>query len=274
MPLTASGAIPLSSAVSLDAADRPRADNRRPANCATPRCARGMSTSSASWPATWPRRSRTSDRSGENLRISRNINQPVNGVRPFPTVSASSPIRPGATLGTITQVEGTGFSNYHALSVAATQAAVARIAVRYVVHLVEITRHQLAELFELQRPGWLRHPESIWAVRLRCAASFRAERDLPVAVQRQRVDARLADRDDRPVAKRQPRQHRDQQLDAERRAEHRAPRSRRADSHHRLCRSVVRSGIVYSGGSFRQPGAQRRDRPGIPQHRSVGQQGR
>ena len=59
--------------------------------------------------------------SGADLRISRNINQPVNGVRPFPAVSAESPIRPGATLGTITQVESTGFSSYHALSLTATK---------------------------------------------------------------------------------------------------------------------------------------------------------
>jgi hypothetical protein len=52
---------------------------------------------------------------GKDLRISRNINQPVNGVRPFPAVSPSSPISPGASLGTITQVESTGFSSYHAL---------------------------------------------------------------------------------------------------------------------------------------------------------------
>ena len=53
--------------------------------------------------------------SGRHLRISRNLNQPVNGVRPFPALSASSPIRPGAPLGNITQVESTGFSSYHAL---------------------------------------------------------------------------------------------------------------------------------------------------------------
>src|SRR5688572_1655988 len=58
---------------------------------------------------------------GANLRISRNLNQPVNGVRPFPALSASSPIRPGAPLGTITQVESTGFSNYHAFSAGATK---------------------------------------------------------------------------------------------------------------------------------------------------------
>jgi hypothetical protein len=58
---------------------------------------------------------------GNHLRISRNLNQPVNGVRPYPFVSESSAIRPGATLGTITQVESTGFSNYHALPVAANK---------------------------------------------------------------------------------------------------------------------------------------------------------
>lgn len=52
---------------------------------------------------------------GTNLRISRNINQPVNGVRPFPRLSSSSPFLPGASLGNITQVEGTGNSSYNAL---------------------------------------------------------------------------------------------------------------------------------------------------------------
>jgi TonB dependent receptor len=52
---------------------------------------------------------------GTNLRISRNINQPINGVRPFVRLSASSPILPGASLGNITQVEGTGNSSYNAL---------------------------------------------------------------------------------------------------------------------------------------------------------------
>ena len=52
---------------------------------------------------------------GTNLRISRNINQQVNGVRPFPRLSSSSPILPNAQLGNITQVEGTGNSSYNAL---------------------------------------------------------------------------------------------------------------------------------------------------------------
>ena len=64
---------------------------------------------------------------GRNLRISRNINQPVNGVRPFAALSPASPIRPGAPLGNITQVESTGFSSYHALWVSATKRPVARV---------------------------------------------------------------------------------------------------------------------------------------------------
>ncbi|MGH3029119.1 MAG: TonB-dependent receptor, partial [Gaiellaceae bacterium] len=58
---------------------------------------------------------------GTNLRISRNINQPVNGARPFPALASSSPIRAGAALGNITQVESSGFSSYHAAWVAFTK---------------------------------------------------------------------------------------------------------------------------------------------------------
>ena len=53
---------------------------------------------------------------GTHLRISRNINQPINGgVRPFANLSASSPIRPGAALTNIIQIEGSGNSSYNAL---------------------------------------------------------------------------------------------------------------------------------------------------------------
>jgi hypothetical protein len=58
---------------------------------------------------------------GRDLRISRNLNQPVGGVRPFAAVSPSSPILPGAPLGNITQVESSGFSSYHALWLSATK---------------------------------------------------------------------------------------------------------------------------------------------------------
>ncbi len=58
---------------------------------------------------------------GSNLRISRNLNQPVGGVKPFPVVAASSPILPGTPLGNITQVESSGFSNYSAVWAAVTK---------------------------------------------------------------------------------------------------------------------------------------------------------
>ena len=58
---------------------------------------------------------------GTNLRISRNINQPVDGVRPFQAVSDSSPILPGTRVGNITQVESSGFSNYDAAFVSITK---------------------------------------------------------------------------------------------------------------------------------------------------------
>jgi hypothetical protein len=52
---------------------------------------------------------------GTHLRISRNLNQFVNGVRPFPRLSASSPILPGAQLGNITQIESSANSSYNAM---------------------------------------------------------------------------------------------------------------------------------------------------------------
>jgi len=58
---------------------------------------------------------------GGNLRISRNINQPVDGVRPFSAVSPASPIQPGTSLGNITQVESSGFSTYRGAFVSATK---------------------------------------------------------------------------------------------------------------------------------------------------------
>jgi hypothetical protein len=58
---------------------------------------------------------------GTHLTLRRNINQPVNGVRPFASLSESSPILPGAPLGNITQVESTGASSYNALWLTANQ---------------------------------------------------------------------------------------------------------------------------------------------------------
>ena len=58
---------------------------------------------------------------GTHLVIRRNVNQPINGVRPFPALSPSSPILPGAPLGNVTQVESAGNSSYNAMWLTATQ---------------------------------------------------------------------------------------------------------------------------------------------------------
>jgi hypothetical protein len=58
---------------------------------------------------------------GTHLALQRNINQPIDGVRPFPAVSIASSILPGSPLGNITQTESTGNSSYNALWVSASR---------------------------------------------------------------------------------------------------------------------------------------------------------
>ena len=58
---------------------------------------------------------------GDRLRIPVNINQFVNGVRPYPTLSATSPISPGAALGNITEVQSAGWSHYKGLWITANR---------------------------------------------------------------------------------------------------------------------------------------------------------
>jgi hypothetical protein len=58
---------------------------------------------------------------GDRLRITRNINQFVNGVRPFPTISRSSAILPGNALGNIIESDSLGWSNYKGLWVSANE---------------------------------------------------------------------------------------------------------------------------------------------------------
>jgi hypothetical protein len=58
---------------------------------------------------------------GTHLISRRNLNQPINGVRPFTRLSQSSPILPGASVGNITQVESAGNSSYNALWVTSSQ---------------------------------------------------------------------------------------------------------------------------------------------------------
>lgn len=59
---------------------------------------------------------------GTHLRISRNINQRINGLRPFPTVSADSPILPGAALNAnVAEIDSGSNSSYNALWVTANK---------------------------------------------------------------------------------------------------------------------------------------------------------
>ncbi|HEY7183002.1 MAG TPA: TonB-dependent receptor, partial [Blastocatellia bacterium] len=58
---------------------------------------------------------------GTRLMLRRNINQPINGTRPFAALSQSSPILPGAPLRNITQAQSSGNSSYNALWVTATK---------------------------------------------------------------------------------------------------------------------------------------------------------
>jgi hypothetical protein len=58
---------------------------------------------------------------GSHLRLTRNINQPIEGARPYTSVSSLSPILPGTPLGNITQIESSGRSRYRALWASATR---------------------------------------------------------------------------------------------------------------------------------------------------------
>jgi hypothetical protein len=52
---------------------------------------------------------------GTDLNVGRNYNQPTNGIRPYPALSASSPIAPGKPLGNILVYESDSNSSYNAL---------------------------------------------------------------------------------------------------------------------------------------------------------------
>ena len=58
---------------------------------------------------------------GDRLRLSRNLNQLTNGAKPFPTLSTSSPILPGAAINNITEIASLGVSHYKGLWVSVNQ---------------------------------------------------------------------------------------------------------------------------------------------------------
>ena len=120
VPLTASGTIPIISAI----------DTTRPAGLAPATVDPHFRNASLqAWNVNVQRQLARelavtvgySGSHGSNLRISRNLNQPVDGVRPYPSVDSTSPIQPGTALGNITQVESSGFSNYQSAWVAVTK---------------------------------------------------------------------------------------------------------------------------------------------------------
>ena len=117
VPLTATGAVPLASAI----------DAARPAGLSPSTVDAGYRNASLrAWNVNLQRQLTPtvavmggySGSHGSNLRISRNLNQPQNGVRPFAAVAAASAIAPGAPLGNITEVTSLGFSNYRAAWIA------------------------------------------------------------------------------------------------------------------------------------------------------------
>ena len=113
---------------------------------------------------------------GTDLRISRNINQPVNGVRPFLALSSVEPDSSGfAARQHHAGREQRLLELPRAVGVA-HQTAVARAAVRHLVHLVEVARYQLAQFSRLRGAGQLRHPEPVRPVGLRRSAPLRAQR--------------------------------------------------------------------------------------------------
>jgi len=58
---------------------------------------------------------------GDRLRLSRNVNQFIDGVRPFATLSTSSAILPGSPIGNITEIDSIGISRYKGLWLSVSQ---------------------------------------------------------------------------------------------------------------------------------------------------------
>lgn len=60
---------------------------------------------------------------GTHLRLTHNLNQPINGAKPFPAISASSVIAAGRALGNITSYSSDGISNYNSAWLTITKQA-------------------------------------------------------------------------------------------------------------------------------------------------------
>ncbi len=145
---------------------------------------------------------------GSNLRITANINAPVNGVRPFPAVSPSSPILPGTPLGNIMQVESAGFSTYNGGWISFTKRLSRGLQVdaSYTRSKSLDTNSLNSTGFAIQNPADIADEYGLSDFDARNRFVLSGSYSLPF--RKPRPHARLAVRGRRAVAERQPRQHR------------------------------------------------------------------
>ena len=175
---------------------------------------------------------------GDRLRVSRNLNQLTNGVRPYPAARGGQPHPPGCGARQHRRGhEPRPLALRRALGLA-DQALRRRAPVQRVVHAVGVTRHELALVAGRRGAGQHRHRGRLRPVRLRRAAPLRDLRDLGAAVQGQPPDRGLADHVRDPGPERQPDQRR-HGLGEHRRHQHRAARRDRDPGRHRPSRPVV-----------------------------------
>ncbi len=147
---------------------------------------------------------------GTHLRISRNINQPINGVRPFPTSFVFESDSPGCDFEQHRSDRRHRKLELQRALAHCQQASVARASVQCFVHVLEVDRLQLAEQPGRRRAGQLQPARQSRSFGFRREASLCDQWALRTAVPRQSTGRRLAALDDRAVAKWQSSEHRGQ----------------------------------------------------------------
>ena len=209
---------------------------------------------------------------GKDLRITRNINQPVNGVRPFGSLSSTSPILPNSPLGNIMQVESSGFSRYNALWLSLTKRQS-----RGVQFDASYTWSKSLDTNSLNSSGFAVQ-DSYDIARQYGLSDFDARHRFIVSVTYSlpftghvltrgwQLAAIVQSQSGNPV-----------NIVTSNSLLNGMPNSVRPDRHwphphHRFGRPVVRHIGVRGRRSLRQSGSERGDRPGLPQHGPVAQQ--
>ena len=199
---------------------------------------------------------------GDRLRITRNVNQLVNGVRPYPTLSPTSAILPGNALGNITETDSLGWSHYKGLWLTANERPMQGAAVQRLVHAGEVDRHQLAEHGGHRRAGQQQHRRQRGAVGFRRPAPVRRSTRSTSCRSRATALSRKAGSSSRrhAGADRQPGEHRHRHQHVQRREQHAAAGSRRRPVDHRIADAVVQQQRCAIRGSRPGPGRARRAR--------------